>query len=221
MTILQCENLCKTYGKNDAAVKAVQDFFYAFQENTFYSIIGKSGSGKSTLLHLLSGFLKPTDGKIIFDQKDINTYTDDELNHYHSSKIGFIYQDFRLLPELTVSENIQLPMVLADKKIEMDQLVELASILGITKQLNKYPFEISGGEQQRCAIARAVFTHPKILFADEPTGNLDKASAQKVLDCLLQVQARYHTTFILVTHDLDLARCADKILHLEDGRLVN
>lgn len=221
MTILQCEHLFKTYGKDYTAVHAVQDFSYAFQENTFYSIIGKSGSGKSTLLHLLSGFLKPSEGKIIFDEKDINTYTDDELNKYHSSKIGFIYQDFRLLPELTVSENIQLPMVLADQKIDMDQLVELASILGITKQLNKYPFEISGGEQQRCAIARAVFTHPKILFADEPTGNLDKSSAQKVLDCLLQVQAKYHTTFILVTHDLDLARCADQILHLEDGKLVN
>lgn len=220
MNELKCIHLKKTYGKDHALVHAVNDISYTFKENTFYSIIGKSGSGKSTLLQMLSGFMQPTSGQVLFNGKDIHRFSEKEISNFRAKKIGFIYQDFRLVPELTVSENIQLPLVLKKKEVNREDLLDLCNTLDITKQLNKYPFELSGGEMQRTAIARAVFSHPSFLFADEPTGNLDKNTAAMVLDCLVQIQMKYRTALILVTHDLDMARCADEILHLEDGKLV-
>jgi putative ABC transport system ATP-binding protein len=219
MSILQCENLHKTYGKGNHSSYAVRGITASFEMDTFYSIIGKSGSGKSTFLHLLSGLLKPDEGEIIYDGIPLSSMNEKQIEQI-KKQTGIIFQNYQLLPELTVRENILLPSILFDEEENKEWCDEILDKLQITDIQDKYPSELSGGQQQRCAIGRAFINHPKYLFCDEPTGNLDKKTSESVLNFLLEIRELSNPTIVLVTHDLDIARSADVVLHIEDGKLV-
>ena len=220
MSILEVKNLTKTYGKGDSLVKAVDDVSFKVEEGEFVAIIGASGSGKSTLLHMIGGVDNATSGEIIVDGENIAKYNADKLAIYRREKVGIIYQFYNLIPVLTVSENITLPVDLANKKPDQEYLKELIDTLGLKERANHLPNQLSGGQQQRVAIGRALFNHPKLILADEPTGNLDKKSGDEIVKLLKTANEKYHQTIILVTHDLNIAETANRIITVEDGKII-
>ena len=221
MSILEVSHLIKTYGKGDNLVKAVDDVTFSVPEGQFVAIIGASGSGKSTLLHLIGGVDNPTKGDIVIDGENISKYNSDKLAIFRREKVGIIYQFYNLIPVLNVSENITLPCDLGNKKIDQEYLKELIKILGLTKCEKNLPNQLSGGQQQRVAIGRALFSHPKVILADEPTGNLDKKASDEIVSLLKTANRKYHQTVILVTHDPNIAAQADRIITFEDGKIIS
>lgn len=218
--ILAVENLKKTYQTGEVKTNALRGVDFRFAEDRFYAIVGKSGSGKSTLLHLLGGLDRPTEGRILFQGKDISKLRDMEISKIKREKFGFIFQSYNLLPELCALENILLPLYLSNQEADKKYLNQVMKSLGLEDKKRKYPSQLSGGEQQRVAIARAMINKPKIIFADEPTGNLDQSTGEEVADLLIETGRKFSQTIILVTHDTDLAKRADEIIYLQDGRIV-
>lgn len=219
MPILNVCNLCKTYQSGEAEVKALDHVSFTVEKGEFISIIGPSGSGKSTLLHILAGIDRPTSGKVYVDGEEIYSKNEKELAYYRRRKTGLIYQFYNLVPTLTVQENITLPCRLDKKKIDTEALERLLDMLGMTERKNHLPSQLSGGQQQRCAIGRVLFTNPALMLADEPTGNLDSKSAAEVMELLKSANKQYGQTLIMITHNLELAEQADRMLTLKDGKL--
>ncbi|WP_352418196.1 ABC transporter ATP-binding protein [Proteiniborus sp.] len=218
-TILKADNIEKTYGKGELKVHALKPSNLEIEEGIFYAIIGKSGSGKSTLLHLLGGLDKPTGGKLYLEGKSVFDLKDAELAVLRRRRIGFVFQAFNLLQEHTVMENILMPIHLDGKDPDMDHFNEVINSLDIEGKLSYYPDELSGGERQRVAIARALVSKPAIVLADEPTGNLDEKTGQEVLKLIKESARKFNQTIILVTHDLEIAAEADRIITIADGRI--
>ena len=220
MSIISCSELTKIYMSGENRVKAVDGVTVAFEQGEFCAITGPSGSGKSTLLHLLSSLENPTSGEIIYNEKKLSGYNDNQLSVLRRRRFGFVFQAYNLVAELTGYENIVLPVMLDRKKPDEEYIGKLIDVLGIGDRLTHLPSAMSGGQQQRIAIARALANKPNILFADEPTGNLDGRSGREVLSLLKYVSKEFGITLILVTHDLHVAEQADRVLTLEDGRIV-
>ncbi len=219
-SVLVAQALTKTYFQGDLHIKAVDAVYLTVKRGEFVSIIGPSGSGKSTLLHMLAGLDEPTSGQVYIGGNDIFAMDDDEFSEFRSRRIGFIFQSFNLLPVLTAKENILLPQKIVGKTHYPYYFGELCEMLKITDRLNHLPSELSGGQQQRVACARALINKPDILFADEPTGNLDPASAKELIDLLLATRAELGQTLVMVTHDQKIAEMADRVLRMENGTLV-
>ena len=220
MEIISCENLTKTYGSAAARVHALQEVSLAFAQGSFTAITGKSGSGKSTLLHLLSGLDRPTGGKVIYQGKELFSYNDNQLSVLRRRRFGFVFQSYNLVRELTARENILLPVMLDGRRSDEKHIAHLIELLGIEDRLSHLPGAMSGGQQQRVCIARALANKPAILFADEPTGNLDGKTGREVLSLLRSVSRELGTTLIMVTHDLGVAEQAERVIRLEDGRVA-
>ena len=218
--ILQTVDLCKYYGKGENEVKAVQHANLEIQKGEFVAIVGKSGSGKSTLLHMLGGLDTPTSGKVLIRGKDIFSYKDDALAVFRRRKIGFIFQSFNLVSSINVWENIVLPTGLDGRKADEKFVMDIVTTLGLEKKLHNLPNTLSGGQQQRVAIARALASKPDILFADEPTGNLDSRTSDEVIALLKMSVEKYGQTLVMITHDEEIAQIADRILVIEDGKVA-
>lgn len=212
--------LTKTYGSGENAVHALRECDISFGENKFTAVVGTSGSGKSTLLHLLGGLDAPTSGEVFYDDVSILRLCDDVLSEFRRRNIGFVFQFFELVPELTARENILLPLMLDGRKEDKPYFERLAETLGIADRLSHFPAQLSGGQQQRAAITRALINKPKVLLCDEPTGNLDEKSSREVIGLLKKLQTEYRQTIIMVTHDMSIANCADTVVRIEDGRIV-
>lgn len=217
--LLQTIDLCKYYGKGENEVRAVQHANLTIQKGEFTAIVGKSGSGKSTLLHMLGGLDTPTSGKVLIRGKDIFSYKDDTLAVFRRRKIGFIFQSFNLVSSINVWENIVLPIGLDGRKADEKFVMDIVQTLGLEKKLHNLPNTLSGGQQQRVAIARALASKPDILFADEPTGNLDSRTSDEVISLLKMSVEKYGQTLVMITHDEDIAQIADRILVIEDGKV--
>ncbi len=220
MSILEVRNLSKIYGKGENTVRAVDNISFSVEEGEFLAIIGASGSGKSTLLHMIGGVDNPSSGEIIIDGADIARFNADKLAIFRREKVGIIYQFYNLIPVLTVRENITLPCDLGKKKIDTARLEELIEDLGLTNRAMYLPNQLSGGQQQRVAIGRALFAQPKLILADEPTGNLDKKSGDEIVQLLKVANVKYHQTIIMVTHDANIAAQANRIITFEDGKII-
>ena len=218
--ILETNQLCKFYGTGENQVKAVNHVNIQIQQGEFVAIVGKSGSGKSTLLHLLSGLDKPSSGSLTYDGKDIYSYSDKELSAFRRKRIGFIFQQFNLLPVLTAKENIIMPLLLDKQKPDEAYLKQITELLGIQGRLEHLPHELSGGQQQRVAIARALIAKPDVIFADEPTGNLDSKSGGEVMELLQNVWKKMGKALVVITHDSRIARMADRQFQIVDGVLT-
>lgn len=221
MEILKVENLTKIYGKGNTKVTALDNVSFSVEKGEFVAIVGASGSGKSTLLHILGGVDRPTSGKVIVDKEDIYKLNEANLAIFRRRQVGLIYQFYNLIPILNIEENIILPILLDGRKVDCDYLNELINILGLEKRLNHLPNELSGGEQQRVSIGRALMNRPAILLADEPTGNLDSKSSKEILELLKLSNKKYNQTIIMITHDNSLALNADRIITIKDGRIIN
>lgn len=219
--ILQAEKLYKEYKTSSGAVNALNGVDLSIEKGLFYAIIGRSGSGKSTLLHVLSGLDRPTSGKVLIDGVDMFSFSDEKMAIFRRCSMGFVFQQFNLLDEYSVLNNICMPLRLDGRKPDETFLAEVTKMLGIEEKLKKYPYELSGGEQQRVAIARSILAKPHIIFADEPTGNLDKKAGEDTLNLLSSCAARFGQTLIIVTHDLEIAKKADRIIKIEDGKIVS
>lgn len=217
MQILKTQNLCKTYGKGDTSVQALKPTNITINKGEFVAIIGPSGSGKSTMLHMLGGLDYPTGGKVLIDGTDIFSLKEKELSIFRRRKIGFVFQAYNLVPVLTVEENIMLPILLDHAAPDMDYVDELIRTLGLDNRRNHLPVQLSGGQQQRVAIGRALATKPAIIFADEPTGNLDTKNSKEVLALLHMSVQKYHQTLVIITHNPEIASNADRVLRIEDG----
>lgn len=218
--MLTIKELSRTYGSGEAKVDALKNINLTINQGEFVAIVGASGSGKSTLLHAMAGLDKPTEGNISIDNQDIYTLKDDNLAAFRRRKIGFVFQSLNLIPVLTLEENIQLPILLDYQKIDKDYLNELLALLGLSDRKNHLPSQLSGGQQQRAAIARALIYKPSIIFADEPTGNLDKKNSKEVMELLKLSSKKYKQTLVVVTHDLEIASAADRIITLSDGEIM-
>lgn len=221
MEILKVENLNKTYGKGDNKVEALKDVNLTVNKGEFVVIVGASGSGKSTLLHMLGGLDRPTSGKVIIDGESIYEYKEERLAIFRRRKIGFVFQFFNLIPVLDVEENIALPALMDNDKVDKKYLGEIIDILGLKDRRNHLPSELSGGQQQRVSIGRALLNKPSIIFADEPTGNLDSKSSKEVIELLKFTAKKYNQTLILITHDINIASLADRVITIEDGKIVS
>ena len=219
--ILQAEKLYKEYKTSSGAVNALNGVDLSIEKGLFYAIIGRSGSGKSTLLHVLSGLDRPTSGKVLIDGVDMFSFSDEKMAIFRRRSMGFVFQQFNLLDEYSVLNNFCMPLRLDGRKPDETFLAEVTKMLGIEEKLKKYPYELSGGEQQRVAIARSILAKPHIIFADEPTGNLDKKAGEDTLNLLSSCAARFGQTLIIVTHDLEIAKKADRIIKIEDGKIVS
>lgn len=219
-TILQANNIKKVYHSAAGDVCAVKDVSINFEKGLFYALIGKSGSGKSTLLHVLGSLDRPTEGTVLIDGTDLFSYSDEKMAIFRRRHMGFVFQQFNLLDEYNVYNNICMPLKLDGKSIDKTYFDEIVNMLGINKLIKKYPSELSGGEQQRAAIARAMISKPQLIFADEPTGNLDKKTSEETMNLLLDCARKMGQTLIVVTHDLDIAKKADIVIQLEDGNIV-
>ncbi len=217
--LIRTRGLSKVYGKGECEVRALHECNLYFTEGSFTSIVGRSGSGKTTLLHLLGGLDAPTQGGVEIEGRDIYCLSDSERTILRRRRVGFVFQFYNLMPELTVYQNILLPVWLDGRKGDLDYLDEIISLLGIRERLSHYAGELSGGQQQRVAIARALVTKPAVVLADEPTGNLDQKSGAEVLELLHLSRKRFKQTLIMVTHDRQIAEGADRIITLEDGRV--
>lgn len=220
MKILECKNLTKEYLSGEGVVKAIDDITLSFEQGEFVAITGPSGSGKSTLLHNLSSLENPTGGEVIYNGESLKNYNDNQLSILRRRRFGFVFQSYNLVQEITGYENILLPVMLDKKKPDEEYLNKLIDTLAVSDRLSHLPSAMSGGQQQRIAIARALANKPSILFADEPTGNLDGKSGREVMSLLKYVSREFGVTLILVTHDLHVAEQADRILTLEDGKIV-
>ena len=219
-TILKTENLYKYYGKGENQARAVIDANIEIVQGEFAAIIGKSGSGKSTLLHMLGGLDTPTDGKVYIRDKDIFSLKEDELAVFRRRKIGFIFQSFNLISAINVWENIVLPSGLDGHNPEEEFVMDIVKTLGLEKKIHNLPNTLSGGQQQRVAIARAIAAKPDIILADEPTGNLDSKTSDEVIGLLKMSAAKYGQTLVMITHDEDIAQLADRVIVIEDGKVV-
>ncbi len=221
MEILIASNLTKIYGKDDTAVTAVNHIDLTIHKGEFTAIVGASGSGKSTLLHLLGGVDTPTEGQVIIEGENIYSLKDEKRSILRRRKIGFIFQTYNLIPVLTVRENIIMPVLLDGNKVDDKEVDNLIELLGLTERKNHLPNQLSGGQQQRVAIGRAVINKPSIIIADEPTGNLDKKNSEEIMSLLMKAVRENGQTLVLVTHEMDIASMADRIIHLEDGNIVS
>ena len=219
MEILKVKNLTKIYGKNSTEVKALDNVSFSVNKGEFLAIVGASGSGKSTLLHLLGGVDKPTSGKVFIEGQDIYSFNEDKLAIFRRRQIGLIYQFYNLIPILNVTENITLPLDLDNRAADQEELTNLIKLLGLEKRTNHLPNELSGGQQQRVSIGRALITHPAIILADEPTGNLDSKSSDEIMNLLKKSNKEFKQTIIMITHNMELAKCADRIIEIEDGKI--
>ncbi len=221
MKILEVKNLCKNYGKGDTLVKALDNVSFEVGVGEFVAIVGASGSGKSTLLHILGAVDRPTSGTVIVNGTDVFKQNDNDLAIFRRRKVGLIYQFYNLIPILNVSENMTLPVLLDGKKVDKEYLNELIDILGLTKRVSHLPNELSGGQQQRVSIGRALMARPDIILADEPTGNLDSKSSKEIIDLLKLSNTKYNQTIIMITHDINLAKCANRIITINDGKIIS
>lgn len=220
MEILKVENLTKIYGEGNNKVVALDNVSFTVEKGEFLAIVGASGSGKSTLLHLLGGVDKPTKGKVYVDGKDIYELSDDNLAIFRRREVGLIYQFYNLIPILNVEENITLPLELDNRKVDEEDLKQVINNLGLSKRKKHLPNELSGGQQQRVSIGRALITHPAIILADEPTGNLDSKSSDEIVELLRKTNKEYKQTIIMITHNMEIAKIADRIIEIEDGHIV-
>ena len=220
MEILRVENLTKTYGKGLTKVTALDNVSFTVEKGEFIAIVGASGSGKSTLMHLLGGVDKPTSGKVFIDGQDIYAMKDDKLCIFRRRQVGLIYQFYNLIPILNVVENITLPSNLDGREVKKEKLEEILKLLGLQNRKNHLPNQLSGGEQQRTSIGRALITSPAIILADEPTGNLDSKASEEIVSILKMSNKKYHQTIIMITHNLEIAKEASRIIKLEDGKIV-
>lgn len=221
MNILETKDLCKVYGSGAAEVKALDHVNLAVAEGEFTAIVGTSGSGKSTLLHMLGGLDRPTSGKVMVDGKDIFSLRDEELTIFRRRKIGFVFQSYNLVPVLNVYENIVLPIQLDGGNVDKDFIERIITTLGLKDRQEALPNQLSGGQQQRVAIARALAAAPAIILADEPTGNLDSKTSQDVLGLLKITGRQFSQTIVMITHNEEIAQMADRIVRIEDGRIVS
>lgn len=220
MEILKVENLCKTYGKGENQVKALDNVSFSVNKGEFVAIIGSSGSGKSILLHILGGVDKPTSGKVYMDGSDVYAQNDEQLAIFRRRQVGLIYQFYNLIPVLNVTENITLPVLMDGQKVNQDRLKELMTTLKLVGRENHLPNQLSGGQQQRVSIGRALMNAPSVVLADEPTGNLDSKNSQEIVDLLKISNQKYNQTLIIITHDENIALQADRILAIEDGKIT-
>lgn len=220
MEILKVEHLVKQYGKGDNAVLAVNDISFSVEQGEFVAIVGSSGSGKSTLLHLLGGVDRPTSGKVYIQGEDIYSLNSDKIAIFRRRQVGLIYQFYNLIPILNVKENITLPCELDGRTPDKKELCDLINTLGLKDRVSHLPNQLSGGQQQRVSIGRALINHPAILLADEPTGNLDSRSSDEIVELLKLSNQKYNQTIVMITHNLEIAKIVDRILRIEDGRLV-
>lgn len=220
MEILKVEHLVKQYGKGDNAVLAVNDISFSVEQGEFVAIVGSSGSGKSTLLHLLGGVDRPTSGKVYIQGEDIYSLNSDKIAIFRRRQVGLIYQFYNLIPILNVKENITLPCEIDGRTPDKKELCDLINTLGLKDRVSHLPNQLSGGQQQRVSIGRALINHPAILLADEPTGNLDSRSSDEIVELLKLSNQKYNQTIVMITHNLEIAKIADRILRIEDGRLV-
>ncbi len=219
MEIVKASSLCKTYGKGVNEIKAIDNVSFSVEKGEFLAIIGASGSGKSTLLHLLGGVDKPTSGKVYIDGTDIYSLSSDDLAVFRRRNVGIIYQFYNLIPILNVEENITLPCELDGKEPDRNRVSEIMQLLGLSERRQHLPNELSGGQQQRVSIGRALMNSPAIILADEPTGNLDSKAGEEVISLLLDLNRRFEQTTVIITHDMSIARKADRIITIEDGRI--
>ena len=220
MEILRVENLTKIYGKDAAQVVALDHVSFSVEKGEFVAIVGESGSGKSTLLHLIGGVDRPTDGKVFIDGKDIFSFDDDKLAIFRRRQVGLIYQFYNLIPILNVEENIMLPLSLDNRTIDKEMLDNLLKMLGLDSRRTHLPNELSGGQQQRTSIGRALITNPTLILADEPTGNLDSKSSDEIAALLKKSNKELKQTIIMITHNPEIAKIADRVIKIEDGRIV-
>lgn len=219
MEIVRVENLSKIYGKGNTKVVALDNVSFSVEQGEFVAIVGASGSGKSTLLHLIGGVDRPTSGKVFVGGKNIYDLDDDKLAIFRRREVGLIYQFYNLIPILNVEENITLPMDLDNRKPDPERLNNLIKLLGLQNRKNHLPNELSGGQQQRVSIGRALITHPSVVLADEPTGNLDSKSSEEIIDLLKRSNIEYKQTIIMITHNMELAKVADRFIVIEDGHI--
>lgn len=221
MTLIEVKNLNKIYGSGEAEVKALKNINLNIEQGEFVAIVGQSGSGKSTLLHLIGGVDIPSSGEVIIDGKNIYKLKEKELSILRRRKLGFIFQFFNLIPVLTAQENIEMPVLLDNEKIDKKYMNELLRILGLEERKNNYPSQLSGGQQQRVSIGRALANKPSIILADEPTGNLDSKNSKEVLELLKYCAKKYNQTLILINHDINIAKSADRVITIEDGEIIS
>ena len=220
MEILRVDNLTKIYGKDTTKVVALDHVSFSVEKGEFVAIVGASGSGKSTLLHLIGGVDRPTSGKVFIDGKDIFNFNDDKLAIFRRRQVGLIYQFYNLIPILNVEENITLPLSLDNREVDKEKLNDMLKLLGLQNRKNHLPNELSGGQQQRTSIGRALITNPTIILADEPTGNLDSKSSDEIVALLKKSNKELNQTIIMITHNMEIAKVADRIIKIEDGKIV-
>ena len=220
MEILQVENLTKIYGKDSTKVVALDHVSFSVEKGEFVAIVGASGSGKSTLLHLIGGVDRPTSGKVYVNGQDIYKFDDDKLAIFRRRQVGLIYQFYNLIPILNVEENITLPLALDGRTPDKTKLNDMIKLLGLEARKNHLPNELSGGQQQRTSIGRALITNPSIILADEPSGNLDSKSSDEIVALLKKTNKELKQTIIMITHNMEIAACADRIIKIEDGKIV-
>lgn len=220
MNLLEVHNICKTYGKGETAVNALKGVSFSVPKGEYVAIVGESGSGKSTLLNMLGALDTPTSGKVLIDNRDIFSMNDSKLTVFRRRNIGFIFQAFNLIPELTVEQNIIFPMLLDYQKPNKKYLEELLEVLNLQERRNHLPTQLSGGQQQRVAIGRALITRPSLILADEPTGNLDSRTSADVLGLLQRTSREFNQTLVMITHNDAIAQLADRIVRIEDGKIV-
>ena len=220
MEILKVDNLTKIYGKDTTKVVALDHVSFSVEKGEFVAIVGASGSGKSTLLHLIGGVDRPTSGKVFIDGKDIFNFNDDKLAIFRRRQVGLIYQFYNLIPILNVEENISLPLSLDNREVDKEKLDNLLKLLGLQNRKNHLPNELSGGQQQRTSIGRALIANPTIILADEPTGNLDSKSSDEIVALLKKSNKELNQTIIMITHNMEIAKVADRIIKIEDGKIV-
>lgn len=221
MEILKVEDLNKTYGKGINKVEALKNINLSINKGEFAAIVGASGSGKSTLLHLLGGLDRPTSGRVVIDGESIYDFNEEKLAIFRRRKVGFVFQFFNLIPVLDVEENIALPALLDNNKVDKKYLRELINLLGLEDRKNHLPSELSGGQQQRVSIGRALLNKPSIILADEPTGNLDSTTSKEVIELLKLTAKMYNQTLILITHDVNIASMADRVITIHDGEIIS
>ena len=221
MEILKVENLTKIYGKDSTKVVALDHVSFSVEKGEFVAIVGASGSGKSTLLHLIGGVDRPTSGKVFIDGKDIFNFNDDKLAIFRRRQVGLIYQFYNLIPILNVEENITLPLSLDNHEIDKEKLNDMLKLLGLQNRRLHLPNELSGGQQQRTSIGRALITNPTIILADEPTGNLDSKSSDEIVALLKKSNKELNQTIIMITHNMEIAKVADRIIKIEDGKIIS
>ena len=221
MNLLEVSNVSKTYGSGEAAVKALKKVSFSVPKGEYVAIVGESGSGKSTLLNMIGALDTPTSGKVVISGKEIFSMNDRKLTIFRRRNIGFIFQAFNLIPELTVEQNIVFPMLLDYQKPDRKYLEELLTVLNLKERRNHLPSQLSGGQQQRVAIGRALITRPSLILADEPTGNLDTQNSSEVITLLKEASRKYEQTIIMITHNRSIAQSADRILQVSDGLLTD